>query len=115
MMIGIDIVSINRIEKLIQKFGQKALKRFLNENELKYIKSSQNAAGFWAAKEAFSKAIGTGIGSECSFYDIEIIKNQKGKPSFSSKTLKKFNLLNADLSISHDGGFAIAAVIIQKK
>ena len=114
-MIGIDIVSIDRIEKLIQKFGQKALKRFLNESELKYINSAQNAAGFWAAKEAFSKAIGTGIGNECSFYDIEIIKNQKGKPSFSSNTLKKFNLINADLSISHDGGFAIAAVIVQKK
>jgi len=111
-MIGIDIVSISRIEMMIKKFNNKALKKFLNENEIKLITSPQTAAGFWAAKEAFSKAIGTGIGKECSFLDIEIEKNEKGKPLFTKKTLKKFNLKDADLSISHDGDFAIAAVIV---
>ena len=113
-MIGIDIVVINRIEKLIEKYEDKALKRFLNEKEIKLIKNPQNAAGFWAAKEAFSKAIGSGIGKECNFLDIEILKDKYGKPYFSNKTLKKFNLKQADLSISHDGGFAIAAVIVLK-
>ncbi|ACM92595.1 holo-(acyl-carrier-protein) synthase [Nautilia profundicola AmH] len=113
-MIGIDIVSISRIDEMINKFGEKALKRFLNESEILLTKSSQNAAGFWAAKEAFSKALGTGIGSECSFLDIEISKDQKGKPFFTTKTLNKFNIKQADLSISHDGGFAIAAVILLK-
>jgi holo-[acyl-carrier protein] synthase len=113
-MLGIDIVQIDRIEKMIDKFGQKALKRFLTEKEIKIIKTSQSAAGYWAAKEAFSKAIGTGIGKKCSFSDIEILKNENGKPYFSSKTLERFNIKNADLSISHDGNFAIAAVIIIK-
>jgi holo-[acyl-carrier protein] synthase len=113
-MIGIDIVAISRIEKLINKFKKKAIDRILTEEEQKYFKTSSSIAGEFAAKEAFSKAIGTGIGKECSFKDIIILKNKKNKPYFSQKTLKKFNLKQADVSISHDGGFAIAAVIIFK-
>jgi len=113
-MIGIDIVSVKRIEKLIEKFGEKALKRFLTDEEIKQVSTPQNAAGYWAAKEAFSKALGTGIGKECSFHDIKILKNEKGKPFFSPETLLKYQIKNADLSISHDGGFAVAAVIIFK-
>ncbi len=114
-MIGIDIVEIKRIEKMIEKFGQKALERFLTPNEIPLLSSPSSIAGYWAAKEAFSKAIGTGIGKDCSFLDIEILKNSNNKPYFSQATLKKFNLQEADLSISHDGGFAIAAVIVLKK
>jgi len=113
-MIGIDIVSISRIEKMIEKHGEKALKRFLNDEEIKSVHTPQNIAGLWAAKEAFSKALGSGIGAECSFLDIKIAKNEKGKPYFTTYTLKKFNIKEADLSISHDGGFAIAAVIISR-
>ena len=114
-MIGIDIIEIKRIEKMLEKFGNKALDRFLNPEEKKFISSFSSIAGYWAAKEAFSKAIGTGIGKECSFLDIKILKNSKNKPYFSSDTLERFNLKEADLSISHDGGFAVAAVIVLKK
>ena len=69
--IGIDIVSIPRIEKMLNKFNKKALKKFLNENEIKLINSPLTAAGFWAAKEAFSKALGTGIRKGVNFKDIE--------------------------------------------
>jgi holo-[acyl-carrier protein] synthase len=113
-VIGIDIVVISRIEKLLEKFGEKAKNKFLNEEEKNFFKTPSSVAGVYAAKEAFSKAIGTGIGKECSFKDIIILKNSKNKPYFSKKTLEKFNLKTADLSISHDGGFAIAAVIIFK-
>jgi holo-[acyl-carrier protein] synthase len=111
-MIGIDIVEISRVEKFIEKYGQKALDRFLTKKEQSLISSPQSIAGYWAAKEAFSKAIGSGIGENCSFLDIEILKNEKNKPYFSPETLNKFNLKKADVSISHDGGFAIAAVIV---
>ncbi|GAB6044856.1 holo-ACP synthase [Caminibacter profundus] len=114
-MIGIDIVEISRIAKLKEKFGIKGLEKFLNAQELEIAKSDESIAGLWAAKEAFSKAIGTGIGKHCSFKDIKIIKSKNGKPLFHSSTLEKFNLKKADLSISHDGGFAIAAVIVLKK
>jgi holo-[acyl-carrier protein] synthase len=116
-MIGIDIVVISRIEKMIEKFGQKALKKFLNEDEIKLIKSPSTAAGFWAAKEAASKAIGTGIGKECNFYDIKISKTKKNAPQiqYKKRLRKKFKIQNSSLSITHDGGFAIAVVVTEIK
>ena len=73
-MIGIDIIAVSRVEKMIEKFGEKALKRFLDEDEIKLAKNPTSAAGYWAAKEAASKAIGTGIGKECGFFDIKITR-----------------------------------------
>lgn len=113
-MLGIDIVKIARIKELKFKFGDKFLKRILNEDELKLVKSIESLAGFYAAKEAASKALGVGIGKDCSFLDIKISKNEKNAPKieFSEKIKKNFSVSKADLSISHDGGFAIAAVIV---
>jgi holo-[acyl-carrier protein] synthase len=113
-MIGIDIVVISRIENMLNKFGNRALNKILTEEEKKFFKTPSSIAGIFAAKEAFSKALGTGIGKECNIKDIIILKNSKNKPYFSKKTLDKFNLKKADVSISHDGGFAIAAVILFK-
>ncbi len=73
-MIGIDVTSVNRIKKMHDKFGERAYKRFLDEEEIALVKKVETAAGFWAAKEAASKAIGTGIGKECAFHDIKIKK-----------------------------------------
>ena len=108
--IGIDIVNIDRIEKLIDKFGIEKLK-FLNKDEL-YTDKSESIAGIFATKEAFSKALGTGIGKEFSFKDISVLKDEKGKPfiKINSFTIK---IKNCDVSISHDGGFAVAAVIVE--
>jgi holo-[acyl-carrier protein] synthase len=113
-MIGIDIVQISRIEKMLNKFKEKAINKILTEKEKNFFKTPSSIAGAFAAKEAFSKAIGSGIGKECSFKDIIILKNKKNKPYFDKTTLEKFNIKQADISISHDGGFAIAAVIIFK-
>jgi len=111
-MIGVDIVVISRIEKMCEKFGHKALSKFLRPKEIKLAKTSSTAAGFWAAKEAASKAIGTGIGKHCSFMDIKISKSKSGAPKLKYKKhiRKKFNIESSSLSITHDGGFAIAVV-----
>lgn len=116
-MIGVDIVVISRVEKMIEKFGDKALQRFLSDDEIKLAKNSTSAAGYWAAKEAASKALGTGIGEECSFLDIKLSKTPKGAPKidFSQKLIDKFNIKDSSLSISHDGGFAIAVVAVETK
>jgi holo-[acyl-carrier protein] synthase len=115
-MIGIDIVVISRIEKMIEKFENKALRRFLSEKEIKLVKSPSTAAGFWAAKEAASKAIGTGIGKKCSFFDIKITKSKQNAPKikYKKRLRKKYNIKNSSLSITHDGGFAIAVVSTTK-
>ncbi len=111
-MIGVDIVVISRVEKMIEKFGDKALNKFLSPKEIALIKSPSSAAGFWAAKEAASKAIGTGIGKQCSFMDIKISKSKSGQPliKYRKKLRKKFKIKSSSLSITHDGGFAIAVV-----
>ena len=116
-MIGIDITVISRIEKLIEKFGTKTLKRFLGDDEILLVKNPSTAAGFWAAKEAASKAIGTGIGKKCSFLDLKISKTKQNRPKikYSKKLRKKFKIKKSSLSITHDGGFAIAVVCLEIK
>ncbi len=116
-MIGIDIVVISRIEKLMSRYETKALKKFLNDDEILLVKSDSTAAGFWAAKEAASKAIGTGIGAICSFHDITISKTKKNAPKikYSKHLRKKYKIKSSSLSITHDGGFAIAVVAIESK
>ena len=116
-MVGIDIVSIARIERMIEKFGNKALERFLSDKEIELVKSPTTAAGFWAAKEAASKAIGTGIGGVCSFHNIKIKKDKNNAPiiKYSKELRKRFKIHKSYVSITHDGGFAIAVVNLSKK
>lgn len=114
-MIGIDITTISRIKATKEKFKDKFLNKILDEEEIRLIKNDKTLAGFFAAKEAFAKAIGTGIGNECSFKDIKIKKTEKNAPYFeiNEKIMKKFKIKNTSLSISHDANFAIAAVIVE--
>lgn len=111
-MIGIDIASVNRIKRMYEKFGIKAYEKFLSQEEIKLIKKPETAAGFWAAKEAASKALGTGIGASCAFHDIKISKTELGAPKlkYKKKIRKKFNIKKSHISITHDEGFAIAVV-----
>jgi len=115
-MIGVDLVKTSRIERLIKRFGEKSLKKFLSQDEINLVKNYKTAAGFWAVKEAASKALGVGISQECNFYDIIISKTSKGAPkiAFSSKVIEKFNISDTSVSISHDGEYAIAVVALQK-
>lgn len=121
-MIGIDIVAIKRIEENLEKYGEVFLKKFLSSKEILLTKTSSGykastIAGFWAAKEACSKALKVGISKELGFFDIELSKNEKNAPLIQLNKNKMifFNIDFMDLSITHDGGFAIAAVIVKFK
>ncbi len=116
-MIGIDIIKLSRMERFLERFGEKALRRFLHPDEILLVKNHKTAAGFWATKEAFSKALGTGIGKECSFFDIRIYKTDKGAPhiALSKKIIQKFEILDVALSITHDGEYAISVVDVQTR
>ena len=115
-MIGIDLIKTSRMNRLMERFGDKALQKFLCENEIILVKNYKTAAGFWAVKEACSKALGVGIGSECGFHDIEISKTEKGAPQIklSDKIVNKFNINDTSVSITHDGEYAIAVVAIER-
>ncbi len=116
-MIGIDLIKTSRMERLIERFKEKALQKFLSQDEILLVKNYKTAAGFWAVKEACSKALGVGIGSECSFYDIKISKTPRGAPivTLSHNIVEKFNIVSTSVSITHDGDYAIAVVAIESK
>lgn len=114
-MIGIDLIKTSRMNRLMERFGEKGLQKFLSKDEILLVKNYKTASGFWAAKEACSKALGVGIGSECSFEDIIVSKTAKGAPQIvlSQKIVNKFNVLDTSVSITHDGEYAIAVVAIE--
>jgi holo-[acyl-carrier protein] synthase len=114
-MIGIDLIKTSRMNRLIKRFGDKALQKFLHQEEILLVKNYKTASGFWAVKEAVSKALGVGIGSECNFYDITISKTSKGAPkvNFSNKLIDMFKIIDSSVSITHDGEYAIAVVAIE--
>ncbi len=115
-MIGIDLIKISRMDSFIERFGDKALKKFLSSSEIQLVKNYKTAAGFWAVKEACSKALGVGIGSECSFHDIQITKTPKGAPvlTLSQHILDSYQISDISVSITHDGDYAVAVVAIEK-
>jgi holo-[acyl-carrier protein] synthase len=114
-MIGVDLIKISRMNRLIERFGDKALLKFLDNEEILLVKNHKTAAGFWAVKEACSKALGVGIGAACSFHDIKISKTPKGAPKIelSLKVIEGFFIKNTSVSITHDGEYAIAVVALE--
>ena len=108
MKIGIDIAQVSRIRRAVEKNPGFA-KRIFTESEQKYIFGKtvrwESAAGFFAAKEAFSKYMGTGIG-KLSFKDIEVSHNEMGAPYLLIKGVR----CQAEVSISHSGDMAVAVV-----
>lgn len=111
--IGIDIIELSRIEELINR-QKKFVDRILTQNEkcrfdeLPERRKVEFLAGRFAAKEAFAKAVGTGIGKDLSFLDIEIASNSLGKPCIVKPHAK------AHLSISHSRDYGVAQVIIEE-
>ena len=122
--IGVDIVENSRIRKSIN--NKKFLLRIFTKNEIaQSIKTNSKVAFFskrFAAKEAFSKALGLGFRKTLNFKDISIINNKYGKPSIKIKDKlqniikKQFktNKVNILLSISDENKYSIAFVILEK-
>jgi holo-[acyl-carrier protein] synthase len=111
--IGIDIIELSRIEALLTR-QMKLIDRILTPMEkdrfetLSSRRQVEFLAGRFAVKEAFSKAMGTGIGKELSFLDIEIANDPFGKPFIVKPEI------HAHISISHSRDYAVAQVIIEE-
>ncbi|MCB0725976.1 MAG: holo-ACP synthase [Ignavibacteria bacterium] len=112
--VGIDIIEISRIRKLMEDYGDRFFQRILTENEIaycrKFSKPEHHFAGRFASKEAYSKSIGTGVGKEFSWKDIEILNNEKGKPYIVHLKENEFSNYKYEISISHTEEYACAAV-----
>ena len=123
--IGTDVVENIRIKNAIK--DKKFVKRIFSEKEINLSKKYKNKSNYYskrfAAKEAFVKAIGTGIRYDINFNDISILNDRLGKPKFNIinklkiflKKKFKSNDLEIFLSLSDEKKYSIAFVIIQKK
>ena len=120
--VGTDIVNIERIQKVILKNREGFIKRVLTEHEQALFTNKADSAAFcakrFAAKEAFSKALGTGIGRAVSFQDLTIRNNDNGKPHFIPSEKLRLYLLEkgvkqAHLSISDVSQYAVAFVVLE--
>tara|TARA_B100001765_G_scaffold44514_1_gene25722 strand:- start:463 stop:855 length:393 start_codon:yes stop_codon:yes gene_type:complete len=122
--IGTDIVNIKRMQKILRINNNNFKKRIFSKNEIIYCEKKKHPSSFYAkrfaAKEALSKALGTGIRKGINFKDIEIINNNYGKPTiklrgstanFLKKKVKnkKYSIY---LSLSDDIPWAQATVIV---
>ena len=117
--IGIDIIEIDRIEKVLNR-TPRFLDRNFTEKEIEYFKKnnlkSESIAGNFAAKEAISKAIGTGIRG-FNLKDIEILRDDLGKPIVNTyNNLKeiciKYSVKEIKVSISHSENYTVANSIV---
>ncbi|WP_283705721.1 holo-ACP synthase [Clostridium perfringens] len=122
--IGVDIIEIERVRQAIQN-NKNFLSKLFTEREIDYFiirnMNSEVIAGNFAAKEAVSKALGTGIRG-FSFKDIEILRNELGKPEvilhnganlIGNKLVGNNNSLRVHLSISHNNSSAIAYSVLE--
>jgi len=118
---GIDLVDIRRIESWLER--EDLLKRFFSDSEIAYVRTKGSSAAAslaarFAAKEAFGKALGTGL-KGITLKDIEVSLDQRGKPELILRGSARTALLENGggrifLSLSHDATLSIAQVVIEE-
>lgn len=120
--IGIDICKVERIAASLERFGERMEKRLFTADELAYARTHADPmphlAARFAAKEATSKALGTGIAGGVGWTQIEIVQPGGRVPTLrlTGVALSRFESIGATtshLSISHDGGLAVACVVLE--
>lgn len=122
--VGIDLVENGRMEKIIEKWGDKFLKRFFSKKEIAYCAKHANAAVHYgarfAAKESFLKALGLGLGMGVKLSDVSVVNDENGRPSLelsgeAKSRLENQNITGVHLSLTHTRGFSSAIVLLEKK
>ena len=121
--IGTDIVEVSRIEDSLARFGDAFAQRILTEREWLAYSQSQTQARFlakrFAAKEAFAKALGTGLRAPATFQNIEVVHDDMGKPllNFAQElqaVMDGHGICYAHLSVSDEKALAAAFVVLEK-
>ncbi len=119
--IGTDIVETERIRKAIENYGERFLNKIFTSAEQEYCDSFNQTkwvhyAVRFAAKESFSKAIGTGLTREFKFGEISILNEDSGKPYIvlSGGLLSKYGQLKSHISLSHSDNYSLAYIILEE-
>jgi holo-[acyl-carrier protein] synthase len=117
--VGIDIIEVSRIRKSIEDYGELFTDKVFTPAEKAYCSEKpspyQHYAARFAAKEAFSKATGTGWDDTFSWQEVEVINEASGKPylRLGGLTSKNFGKKRVFLSLSHSGDYVAAVVVIE--
>jgi holo-[acyl-carrier protein] synthase len=120
--LGIDMIETERIERSLERFGVKFMQRVFTQGEIAYCQSmkypARHFAARFAAKEALSKAFGTGIGKATSWRDIDVRKKESGEPfvvlSGGAQLLAHEREVRAILiSLSHTNHHAVAVIALE--
>ena len=120
--IGIDMVEISRLERAIERWGDRFLERVFTPSEIEYCKRRVRAASCFslrfAAKEAFSKAIGLGFTDGLAMRHIEVVRGQSGPPRLTlhqrAEELRgRHGIKNSFLTLSDNGHYAVAVVVLE--
>ena len=113
---GVDIIEIERIQRALERWGDRFLRRIYTEDEAAYCRGRPpNLAGRFAAKEAAMKALGTGLRG-VGWKDIEVIRNDAGAPSVlfhgrAKVRAETLGIREMSLSLSHSRDYAVAFVV----
>jgi len=110
--VGVDVAAIPRIVEAHRRFGSRFLHKFLSDREIAYCGDSpERWAGRWAAKEAIGKAMPTGV-PRPRMRDVEILPSDDGRPHVRVAPATTLAGREVDVSIAHDGHFAVAVAVI---
>ena len=121
-VVGTDVVEIGRIEKALARFGERFAQRVLCPPELARFRNHRQPASYlakrFAAKEAFTKALGTGIKAPANWHGVWVVNQRSGKPELQfSEPLQKLllsrGILRAHVSLTDERGVAMATVILE--
>jgi len=121
--LGIDLVEIERIARSVERHPDRFVSYILTEKEQEYCRQYKDPApeiaARFAAKEAFSKALGTGITKDIRWLDIEVIKDPEGPPRIQLKGVaqekaQEMGINNIHLSLTHTKHYAAAVVTVEK-
>ena len=120
--VGTDLIEIRRVERVWKRYGERFARRILCEPELKRFRSHRQPVAYlakrFAAKEAFSKALGTGIHAPANWHGVWVVNLKSGKPQLEfSEALKRFlekkGIQRAHLSLTDEKDMAAATVILE--
>ena len=122
--IGVDLVKVARIERILERFGDRFLDRVFTEREIAYCRGKAWAASAlamrFAAKEAFSKALGVGLRKDgIRWREVEVIPNPLGKPELyvsgrAATLCETAGIANMHLSLTDEDSRALAVVILER-
>lgn len=119
---GTDLCEIRRVERSIERFGDRFLERIFTAGEIAYCMSkksfAESFAARFAAKEAGAKALGTGISHGVSWQELEVRRAPSGRPSLqlsgrAAELAARLGVETISLSLTHTGDMALAMVVME--